>query len=214
MPEQIAVLSKHLFDDMGLRLVKDTSERVFSWAVGLDVEGRERVEVGDEVDVLVASNGAVRLTDGALPPGVRLVKHEGRLRGVFTHEGLYEATVTVGPVVKYDPLGSPGGPGDPGVWIPVGQARQVPEPALSEFPATVGDLDDADKDRRWRRLVMLLMRLVLLMLSWRHCLTRRMRTRNCGCCSGRLMRMIVWLWRGIRRLLLRIRRLFLFCARM
>lgn len=73
MPEQIAVLSKHLFDDMGLRLVKDTSERVFSWAVGLDVEGRERVEVGDEVDVLVASNGAVRLTDGALPPGVRLV---------------------------------------------------------------------------------------------------------------------------------------------
>lgn len=147
MPEQIAVLSKHLFDDMGLRLVKDTSEQVFSWAVGLDVEGRERVEVGDEVDVLVASNGAVRLTDGALPPGVRLVKHEGRLRGVFTHEGLYDATVTIGPTVKYDPLGSPGGPGDPGVWIPVGQARQVPEPALSEFPATVGDLDDADKDR-------------------------------------------------------------------
>lgn len=147
MPEQIAVLSKHLFDDMGLRLAKDTSEQVFSWAVGLDAEGRERVEVGDEVDVLVASNGAVRLTDGALPPGVRLVKHEGRLRGVFTHEGLYDATVTVGPVVKYDPLGSPGGPGDPGVWIPVGQARQVPEPALSEFPATVGDLDDSDKDR-------------------------------------------------------------------
>lgn len=147
MPEQIAVLSKHLFDDMGLRLVKDTSERVFSWAVGLDVEGRERVEVGDEVDVLVASNGAVRLTGGALPPGVRLVKHEGRLRGVFTHEGLYEATVTVGPVVKYDPLGSPGGPGDPGVWIPVGQPRAEAVTALSEFPASAEDLDDSEKDR-------------------------------------------------------------------
>lgn len=147
MPEQVTTLAKHLFDDMGLRFSEDTFERSFSWAVGVDVGDGERVEVGDTVDVLVAPVGGVRVTGGVLPPGVRLERHTGRMRGVFSTQGVYSVTITVGPSKKYDPLGSPGGPGDPGVWIPVDQPRAEPVTALSDFPATAEDLDDSDKDR-------------------------------------------------------------------
>ena len=51
------------------------------------------------------------------------------------------------PAVKYDPLGSAGGPEDPGVWIPAGQPRKQVDSGLGEFPSTVDDLSVEEKDR-------------------------------------------------------------------
>lgn len=146
--EQIDTLSRRLIDDLGMRPVTTFREESFSWVVDWpdDHPERVRVEVGDEVNILVAGQGAVRVTGGSLPPGVRLDRATGRIRGTFTHPGLYECTVTVGPAVKYDSLGSPGGPGDPGMFIPIGQPRQEPLTRLAEFPASVEDLDARAKD--------------------------------------------------------------------
>src|SRR5699024_5060298 len=91
--------------------------------------------------------GAVRVTDGALPPGIRLVKTGKRIHGTLTHGGLYSVTVTVLPAGKYDPLGSAGGPEDPGAWIPVDHPRNTVDAGLSEFPSTVDDLSAEEKDR-------------------------------------------------------------------
>ena len=91
--------------------------------------------------------GAVRITGGALPPGIRLDKTGKRLYGTLTHGGLYSVTVTVLPAVKYDPLGSTGGPEDPGAWIPVDQPRKQVDAGLGEFPSTVDDLSVEEKDR-------------------------------------------------------------------
>ena len=147
-PDQANQLTRHLSDDLGLRLCEDRDEVTFSWAVGLvgDWPDRCSANIGDVVDIVVSDRGAVRVSGGALPPGVRLEKHTGKLVGALTHSGLYSVTLTIGPVVKYDPLGSPGGPGDPGAWIPIGQPPQAPVTALAEFPTTVDDLDDRGKD--------------------------------------------------------------------
>lgn len=146
--EQIDVLAARIVDGLGMRPVTTTREESFSWVVDWpgDYPDRTRAVVGEEVDILVAGQGAVRITGGALPPGVRLDKTEGRLRGVFTHPGLYDCTVTIGPALKYDSLGSPGGPGDPGMFIPIDQPRQEPITRLSAFPATLDDLSEREKD--------------------------------------------------------------------
>ena len=60
---------------------------------------------------------------------------------------LFRSTVTVLPAVKYDPLGSAGGPEDPGVWIPADQPRKQVDSGLGEFPSTVDDLSMEEKDR-------------------------------------------------------------------
>lgn len=148
-PEQANQVTRHLFDDLGVRLCEDRREVTYSWVIGLvgDWPDCEVADIGDVVDVVVDDRGAVRITAGALPPGVRLEKHSGKLVGTLTHPGRYSVTLTVGPTVKYDPLGSPGGPGDPGTWIPIDQPRQAAVTALSEFPATVDDLDDRGKDQ-------------------------------------------------------------------
>ena len=70
-----------------------------------------------------------------------------RIYGTLTHGGLYSVTVTVLPAVKYDPLGSAGGPEDPGAWIPVDQPRKQVDSGLGEFPSTVDDLSVEEKDR-------------------------------------------------------------------
>lgn len=147
-PEQVFTIAKHLGDDLGMRLDESRSEKTYSWAIDMrgDFLDREKVSVGDVVDITVSSTGAVRVTGGVLPPGVRLEKHTGKLVGTLTHGGLYSVTVTIGPAVKYDPLGSAGGPNDPGVWIPFDQPRQVIPSALSMFPANVEDLSEREKD--------------------------------------------------------------------
>ena len=143
-------LATHLGDSLGMRLDESRTVWKHSWCVGLPsipAGDREQAEVGDRVELVVSERGAVRVTGGALPPGLRLEKHSGKIVGVLTHSGLYSVTVSVGPTVKYDPLGSPGGPHDPGVWIPWEQPRQVPQSNLSSYPATVDDLSDLEKDR-------------------------------------------------------------------
>lgn len=154
-PEQIRAAVPHLVNDLGMRPTLDTTTKSYAWAVGLsgDYPDRERAEVGDTVDIQVAEQGAVRLSGGAPPPGVRLDKPTGKLSGTLTHPGLYSVTVTIGPAVKYDPLGSPGGPGDPGMWIPIDQPRQEPITNLSTIPLSIAQLSDRDKDHALAELM-------------------------------------------------------------
>ena len=145
--ELLDKLARHLFDDLGVSMPSlEPVTHDFNWSVGIEQDGYERVEVGDVLDIPI-EGGAVRITDGALPPGVRLDKTGKRLYGTLTHGGLYSVTVTVLPAVKYDPLGSAGGPEDPGVWIPAGQPRKQVDSGLGEFPSTVDDLSVEEKDR-------------------------------------------------------------------
>ena len=145
--ELLDKLARHLFDDLGVSMPSlEPVEHDFNWSVGIEQDGYERVEVGDVLDIPI-EGGAVRITDGALPPGVRLDKTCKRLYGTLTHGGLYSVTVTVLPAVKYDPLGSAGGPEDPGAWIPIGQPRKQVNSGLGEFPSTVDDLSMEEKDR-------------------------------------------------------------------
>ena len=145
--EMLDKLARHLFDDLGVSMPSlEPVTHDFSWSVGIEQDGYERVEVGDFVNIPI-EGGAVRVTEGAFPPGVRLDKTRKRINGTFTHGGLYSATVTVLPAVKYDPLGSPGGPEDPGVWIPVDQPRKQVDVGLNAFPSTVDDLSVEEKDR-------------------------------------------------------------------
>lgn len=145
--ELLDKLARHLFDDLGVSMPSlEPVEREFSWAVGLEQDGYGRAEVGDYVSIPL-DGGAVRITGGALPPGIRLDKTNKRIHGTFTHGGLYSVTVTIFPAIKYDPLGSAGGPEDPGVWIPVNQPRKQVDAGLHAFPTTVDDLDADEKDR-------------------------------------------------------------------
>ena len=145
--ELLDKLARHLFDDLGVSMPSlEPVEHDFNWSVGIEQDGYERAEVGGYVSIPL-DGGAVRITGGALPPGIRLDKTNKRIHGTFTHGGLYSVTVTIFPAVKYDPLGSPGGPEDPGVWIPVGQPRKRVDAGLRAFPTTVDDLDADEKDR-------------------------------------------------------------------
>ena len=139
--------ARHLFDDLGVSMPSlEPVTHDFNWSVGIEQDGYERVEVGDVLDIPI-EGGAVRITDGALPPGIRLDKTGKRIYGTLTHGGLYSVTVTIFPAVKYDPLGSAGGPEDPGVWIPADQPRKQVDSGLGEFPSTVDDLSVEEKDR-------------------------------------------------------------------
>lgn len=147
-PGQVAAIAKHLGDDLGLRLDETRSEKTFRWVIDLPGEypDREKLSVGDTVDITVSDRGAVRVVGGALPPGVKLEKRTGKLVGEVRMSGLYEVTCEVGPAVKYDTLGSPGGPNDPGVWIPFHQPREVVESPLRGLPPTAEGLSDREKD--------------------------------------------------------------------
>ena len=145
--ELLDKLARHLFDDLGVSMPSlEPVTNDFNWAVGIEQDGYERVEVGDVLDIPI-EGGAVRITGGALPPGIRLDKTGKKIHGTLTHSGLYSVTVTIFPAVKYDPLGSPGGPEDPGVWIPIGQPRKQVDAGLRAFPTTVDELDADEKDR-------------------------------------------------------------------
>src|SRR5699024_7837396 len=85
--EQANALARHLSDDLGVRLGEDSGEVTVSWAVGLVGVWEDRIisSVGDPVDITVSNSSAVRITGGALPPGVSLEKHSGKLVGTLTH---------------------------------------------------------------------------------------------------------------------------------
>lgn len=125
----INLLCRHVFDQLGARLqTPEPREVTLAWAVDwpLDVSARDVVSVGDDLDVGVGFDTAVTIIDGALPPGIRLVPHTGRLVGAFKQPGLYSVTVRLAPKIKYDPLGGAGGPDTAGAWIPLEQQRQTP----------------------------------------------------------------------------------------
>lgn len=143
--DQIQRIITHQVDRLGMRLVEaEQVEHTYSWAVdwALDPGDRTPVTVGETVDLLVPDGDrtAVRVTGGALPPGVRLEKHSGRLVGAFARPGLYSVTVTTGPAVKWDPLGTPGGPEDVGEWKDINTPRFVP-PAAPQPTARLDELD-------------------------------------------------------------------------
>lgn len=154
-PEQANAIARHLSDDLGLRLNEERETKTYSWVVDLagDYPDRTPASVGSVVDIQVAENGAVRLSGGAPPPGVRLDRTTGKLVGEITHPGLYSVSIEVGPTVKYDPLGSPGGPLDPGVWIPVDRPRQEVQANLDAIPTRVSQLSDRDKDHALAELM-------------------------------------------------------------
>lgn len=154
-------LATHIFDKLGCTPpVEEWNEYTVSWAVDRDrySEGRVVASVGDtyrlDLADTPAGDGAVRLTGGSLPPGVRLDRSERVLVGTFTTPGLYEVTVRVGPTVKYDALGGPGGPQYPGVWIDVDSPRAKVETGLDQYNvATVDDLDELAKDELLAKLL-------------------------------------------------------------
>ena len=146
----MSALARHLFDKLGARVDLEDQESVtVSFAVdwARDPEGRLVASVGEHIDQMVSATGAVELVNGHLPPGVRLQRHTGRIVGTITAPGLYSATFAVGPRIKYDPLGGNGAPDSPGIWIGINEPRQEIETKLHEFPATVADLDEAEKSR-------------------------------------------------------------------
>ena len=136
-------LCEHLFDQLGARLATpEPREVTLSWAVDwpLDVDSHERVSVRDELNAPLGFATAATLIDGALPPGIRIIGHTGRLAGTFSKPGLYTATFRLAPKVKYDPLGGPGGPDTAGKWIPLDQPRQTP-PAGEAPVRQIEDMD-------------------------------------------------------------------------
>lgn len=136
-------LCRHVFDHLGARLQTPESREVtLAWAVDwpLDVSARDVVSVGDDLDVGVGFDTAVTVVDGALPPGIHLVEHTGRLVGTFKQEGLYQVTFRLAPKIKYDPLGGPGGPNTAGKWIPLDQPRKTP-PAGDPPARRLEDMD-------------------------------------------------------------------------
>lgn len=128
-------LAGHVFDEVGARLDLDSPPD--SWAIRfavdwpLDPGNRIALTVGEPIDMTVpgGARAAVEIVGGALPPGVELDRTAGKLIGAPTKPGLYSVTVAIGPRVKYDPVGGPGGPDAAGKWIPIGAPRYVPPAA-------------------------------------------------------------------------------------
>lgn len=139
-------LATHVFDHLGARLsVEERDPLTLRFAVDTTLDDTaEQFSVGDEFERVVAPDTGVRLVAGHLPPGIRLDRATGTLSGVFTDSGIYEVTFAFGPSVKWDALGTVGGPGNPGQWIDVNSPRAVAEPDLSA-PAKVSDLPDSEK---------------------------------------------------------------------
>lgn len=146
--KRVNALSKHVFDELGARMNFERSGTLtVSFAVDwpFDVPNSITATVGEDVRFNAVAEGAVHIIDGHLPPGLKLEKHTGDIAGVVREPGLYKAVIEVGPRVKYDPLGGNGSPESPGVWIPIGQDRQVPEPV--EVPKSLNGLDALELDR-------------------------------------------------------------------
>ena len=141
-------LAKHVFDDLGARLLVDEPRSVVaSFAVDwpFEKDGYIAALTGEEVRLTVAPFGAVRIVEGHLPPGLKLERHTGDIVGTIREAGLYSATIEIGPRVKFDPLGGNGSPDSGGTWIPINQPRMEPDPVV--VPTTLNDLDELQLDQ-------------------------------------------------------------------
>ncbi|MEJ6013822.1 hypothetical protein WG936_08235 [Corynebacterium sp. H127] len=143
-------LARHLFDVVGCRFHQvERQDHIVSFAVSWprDAGDRHVAKVGEALNLAIPGGDqtAVAITAGYLPPGIKLEKHTGTLVGIFTRPGLYEATITVGTRVKWDPIGTDTDFHSAGSWIPIEMPRDERPVDLSGFPITVDDLDDYSK---------------------------------------------------------------------
>lgn len=148
-PGRESAVARLVFDELGARLyTPDTRFISHSWAVDYALpNGREEVSVGDTVTWRIPGAGVagVRIVSGALPPGIRLERHTGRLVGTFTATGIYSATFAVGPAVKLDLMGGTGLAGDAVKWIPIDQPRTRAKSDV-EVPKTLDTLTPQELD--------------------------------------------------------------------
>lgn len=149
--EQTDALARHIFDRLGARWHTGsfvTVTRRFAVDFPLDAgDGYRHVSLGDKLHDPVAPDCGARVVSGFLPPGIRLDRHSGVLTGTFEKPGLYTVEIAGGPEVKWDALGSQGGPDCVGEWIPVESARADVRPDLSEHKASLEDMSDEEKAR-------------------------------------------------------------------
>lgn len=143
--DDINRIASHLYENLGLRLDDATDiTTTYAWQVSWPRpanEGRMVASIGETLDMPVPGGDttAVRIVDGALPPGITLDRVTGRIVGTFTTAGLFQVSIRARPAVKYDPLGGDGSPASAGQWIPVDQPRQVvgvapaPSKAIAEM---------------------------------------------------------------------------------
>lgn len=148
-PGRESALARLVFDELGARLyTPDARFITHAWAVDFALpNGREEVSVGDTVTWRIPGAGVagVRIVSGALPPGIRLERHTGRLVGEFTTPGVYSATFAVGPAVKLDLMGGTGLAGDAVKWIPIDQSRTRAKSDV-EVPKTLDTLTPQELD--------------------------------------------------------------------
>ena len=147
--EQTDELARHIFDRLGVRWCQDCFDTVtlrFAVDFPLDAgDGYLRVSVGERFREVVAPDSGARVASGFLPPGIVLERHTGELVGTFTKPGLYTVEIARGPEVKWDALGTRGGPESVGEWIPVDAKRTVVEQDLSIHKASLDDMTDEEK---------------------------------------------------------------------
>lgn len=147
--EQTDELARHLFDRLGARWSGAERESVvlrFAVDFPLDAgDGYRRVSVGERFREVVAPDSGTRVASGFLPPGIMLERHTGTLVGVFTKPGLYTVEIARRPEVKWDALGTRGGPESVGEWIPVAAKRAAVKADLSGHKASLDDMSDEEK---------------------------------------------------------------------
>lgn len=156
--EALNDVAVHLYDRLGVEPpVEEWDYYTLSFAVDRPRfvnDERPAYSVGDTFDHPIPLLGAVVATSGNFPPGLKLDTSRKKITGTFAEGGVYEVTIKVGPLVKYDALGTPGGPTNPGQWIDINSKRVEVASGLSEFnPATVDDLDPKAKDELLARLL-------------------------------------------------------------
>lgn len=156
--ETLNSLSVHLYDKLG---VTPPEEKWKTYTLGFAVDRprfvtdtRLAYSVGESFTHDVPYPGAVVAVHGDLPPGLVLDTSNKRITGTFTTAGGYEVTIKVGPLVKYDALGTAGGPTNIGQWIDINSDRVQFSNGLEKFdPTTVDDLDPRAKDELLARLL-------------------------------------------------------------
>lgn len=148
-PGRESMVARLVFDELGARLNTPDVEVVsHAWAVDFALpNGREEVSVGDNVTWQIpgGDTAGVKLVSGALPPGIKLHRHTGKLTGTFTTPGVYSATFAVGPAVKLDLMGGTGIAGDAVKWIPIDQPR-TPATSDTDVPAKLDTLTPQELD--------------------------------------------------------------------
>ena len=147
--EQTDELARHVFDRLGARWSGVEQKPVtvrFAVDFPLDAgEDYQKVSVGQSFSEAVSPDSGARVASGFLPPGIVLERHTGVLVGEFTKPGLYTVEIARGAEVKWDALGTRGGPESVGEWIPVGEKRAVVQQDLSGHKPTLDDMTDEEK---------------------------------------------------------------------